>query len=241
MLPLRDTVRSKGFPFINWVLIGLNALVFLYELSLSVPEFDRLVMNFGLVPARLHLTNLALLLESPLPVITLFTHMFLHGGWLHFLSNMWILYIFGDNVEDRMGSGRYLVFYLLAGLAAAFSQALIDPASRIPSIGASGAIAGVLGAYLLMFPTARVITLIPFFFLPWFVEIPALAYLGFWFVSQLFSGLTALALPHATSMGGVAWWAHIGGFVFGMLLYRLFIPRRPPVYYREFPDEYWPW
>jgi membrane associated rhomboid family serine protease len=167
--------------------------------------------------------------------------MFLHGGWFHIISNMWILFIFGDNVEDRMGSGRYLLFYLISGLAAAFVQVLTNPASQIPAIGASGAIAGVLGAYFLLYPRSRVITLIPIFFIPWIVEIPAIFYLGFWFVSQLFSGVAALRLPQEVAMGGVAWWAHIGGFVFGIVFYRLFTPRRHRVYTHRYPDEYFPW
>jgi membrane associated rhomboid family serine protease len=241
MLPLRDTIRSTSFPIINWALIGLNTVVFLFEATLSPSQLDRLVMNFGVIPARLHLLEPGLLLSNPAPLITLFTHMFLHGGWLHFLSNIWVLFIFGDNVEDRMGPGRYLGFYLLSGLIAALTQVFIDPASTIPSIGASGAIAGVLGAYFLMFPEARVITLIPVFILPWIIEVRAIIFLGFWFVTQLFSGISVLALPHSTNMGGVAWWAHIGGFLFGMIFYRLFTPRRHPAYTRQYPDEYWPW
>jgi membrane associated rhomboid family serine protease len=167
--------------------------------------------------------------------------MFLHGGWFHLLSNMWILYIFGDNVEDRMGSLRYLVFYLLGGLAAASLQILVDPTSKLPSIGASGAIAAVLGAYFLLYPRARVFTLIPIIFIPWFVEIPAVVYLGIWFVSQLFSGLASLGLPETASMGGVAWFAHIGGFAFGLLFCKLFTPARHPAFTRRYPDEYYPW
>lgn len=240
MLPLRDTIRSYGFPVVNLIIIGVNALVFLFEISLPPAGLDRLISVFGLVPARLPLSNPAALLQDPQSLLSLFSHMFLHGGWVHFLSNMWILYIFGDNVEDRMGSGRYLVFYLVSGLASGLMQSVIDPSSQVPAIGASGAIAGVLGAYFLLFPGARVVTLIPIFIIPWFVEIPALFYLGFWFVTQLFSGIAALG---ATSMGGVAWWAHIGGFVFGALVYRLFTPRLHPAYlrlYRKYPDEYLP-
>jgi membrane associated rhomboid family serine protease len=163
--------------------------------------------------------------------------MFLHGGWLHLLSNMWALYIFGDNVEDRLGSGRYLLFYLITGAAAGLAQALIGTTSRVPLVGASGAIAGVLAGYLLLYPTARVITLIPVFFLPWFVEIPAVVYLLVWFVSQFFSGVLSLG---AQAMGGVAYWAHIGGFVAGLLLVNVFA-RRPRAQYRWYPDEYHPW
>lgn len=238
MLPIRDTIRSYTFPVVNWVLIGVNILVFLFEISLPPQVLDRLMLTYGVVPARLHLGNPLILLTNPVLLIPLFTHMFLHSGWLHIISNLWILYIFGDNVEDRMGSGRYLAFYLLSGLAAAFTQAFIAPDSQIPAVGASGAIAGVLGAYIILFPRARVITLIPLFFIPWFIEISALVFLGVWFVTQLFSGLTSLG---NLDVGGIAWWAHIGGFVFGVLFYRLFTPRRHPAYTRQYPDEYWPW
>ncbi|MDD5467152.1 MAG: rhomboid family intramembrane serine protease [Anaerolineales bacterium] len=241
MLPIRDTIRSYNFPFVNWLLIGGNALVFLFETSLSPAMLDRLIGTFGLVPARLHLDNPALLASNPFVLVTLFTHMFLHGGWFHLLSNMWMLFIFGDNVEDRLGSGRYLVFYLMSGVAAGLVQAFVGPGSAIPSVGASGAIAGVLGAYFLLYPNSRVITLIPLVFIPWFVEIPSLFYLGIWFVSQLYSGLASLGLPNAASLGGVAWFAHIGGFVFGLLTIKLFLPRRHPAYQRRYPDEYYPW
>jgi len=164
--------------------------------------------------------------------------MFLHGGWVHLLSNMLALYVFGDNVEDRMGQGRYLFFYLVCGLAAAVVHIFINPNSPIPTIGASGAISGVLAAYLLYFPSARVITLVPLFFLPWFVEIPALFYLGSWFVSQLFNGVLSF-VTGAQAFGGVAWWAHIGGFVTGLVLAPLLAPRR---YLRRiYVDEYFPW
>jgi len=239
MLPLRDTIRSYSFPIINLILIGINAAVFLFEVSLSPTALDRFIFAFGMVPAQLNLTNPQALLANPGALITLATHMFLHGGWVHFLSNMWILFIFGDNVEDRMGSGRYLFFYLLSGLASGILQAVVDPGSRIPAIGASGAIAGVLGAYFILFPGARIVTLIPIFLFPWFIEVPALLYLGFWFISQLFSGIAALNVQSAAGMGGVAWWAHIGGFLFGVFLYRLFTPRIHPAYYRRsnlFPD-----
>jgi membrane associated rhomboid family serine protease len=151
---------------------------------------------------------------------------------------MWTLYIFGDNIEDRMGSSRYLVFYLLAGLAAAVLQIYFAPNSSVPTLGASGAIAGVLGAYLLLYPRGRVITLIPIFILPWFVELPAFLFLGVWFLSQLSSGL--LSLGAAGDFGGIAWWAHIGGFVFGLVTVYLFVQRRR-AYARWYNDEYWPW
>lgn len=234
MIPLRDTVRSRSFPILNLSIIALNTLVFLFEFSLSPRALERFIAVFGLVPARLHLANPWLLLDNPLPLMTLFTHMFLHGGWLHLISNMWILYIFGDNIEDRMGSFRYLLFYLLGGLVSGFLQALISPASRVPAIGASGAIAAVLGAYFVLYPNGRVITLVPMFFFPWFVEIPSVVYLGFWFISQLFSGVASLGLP-ASSVGGVAWWAHIGGFVYGVFFHRFFVRRVRLSYYDRYP------
>lgn len=233
MLPLQDTVRSRSFPIVNWLLIGLNTLVFLFETNLGPVGLERFVGVFGMVPARLSL-------EHPWTLLTLVTSTFLHGGWMHFLGNMWTLYIFGDNVEDRMGSGRYLLFYLLSGVVANLMQAAVYPFSRVPTIGASGAIAGVLGAYFLFFPHARVISLVPGLFIPWLVEVPAVLYLGVWYVTQLFSGLFSLALPGGAQMGGVAWWAHIGGFLFGLLTARWF--RRPErTWVVWYPDEYWPW
>lgn len=221
MIPIRDTIRSKTFPLFNWLLIGANTLVFLYELSLSPQSLEQFITSFGIIPEQLSLNHPLALLAAPLPIITLITHMFLHGGWVHFLSNMWILFIFGDNVEARMGHARYLVFYILGGIIAGLTQALIAPNSSIPSIGASGAIAAVLGAYLVLFPHARVVTLVPIFFFFWFIDIPAIFYLGFWFISQLFSGI--MSLPTAGAVGGVAWWAHIGGFVYGIFIHRLFV------------------
>jgi len=231
MFPLKDTIRARSFPAVNWLLIAANVLVFiLIELPLGSRQLDRLVMTFGLVPARL-------VAVQPQAILAIFTSMFMHGGWFHLISNMWALYIFGDNVEDRMGSVRYLVFYLLSGIVAALTQTWLGPSSRVPLIGASGAIAGVLGAYLILFPTSRVITLILLLFFPWFVEIPAVIYLGFWLVSQFFNGLFALEMPAA--MGGVAYWAHIGGFIWGVLLVKLFA-RRPPANPLWYPDEYRP-
>jgi len=235
MIPLRDTIRSRSFPLINFFIIILNAMVFFYELSLSPQALDRFVFTFGMVADRLNLTDPVALALNPAPLITLFSHMFMHGGWFHFISNMWILFIFGDNVEDRMGAGRYFVFYILCGLASGLLQAFVAPSSRVPAIGASGAIAGVLGAYFILYPAGRVLTLILIFIIPWFVEIPAIVFLGFWFVSQLFSGLAALNVPNAANMGGVAWWAHIGGFIFGILSHRFFIRHVHPSYFRDYP------
>ncbi len=231
MLPLKDTIRSRSFPLVNWLIIAANALVFVvYEVGLPEAQLQRLALQYGLVPARL-------LAGQPAAYLSLFTHMFLHGGWLHLVSNLWALYIFGDNVEDRMGSARYLVFYLLGGLAAGVAQSLVAANSTLPLIGASGAIAAVLGAYLVLYPRARVITLVPIFLLPWFVEIPAVVYLLVWFALQFFSGVTSLGMA---SQGGVGYWAHIGGFTAGLLLVPFF-SRRPRAAVRWYPDEHLPW
>jgi membrane associated rhomboid family serine protease len=216
MIPLYDTLHSRRFPITNLLLIGLNALAFVYELTLSPAGLDRFTRTWGLMPAQL--------VRHPFEAwITIFVAMFLHGGWFHILSNMWVLYIFGDNVEDRLGHARYLVFYLLSGVAAALVESFILRGSEVPVIGASGAIAGVLGAYLVLYPGARVASLVPILFIFTIIEIPALIFLLFWFVSQLFAGWLAL---QGTAAGGIAWWAHVGGFVFGMAVVRLFAPRR---------------
>jgi len=229
MFPLRDSIRSRSFPIVNWILIAASVLVFLLEQAIEFGfgevALARFLAQFSLVPSEFSFLN-------PIAYIPIFTSMFLHGGWFHLISNMWILYIFGDNVEDRMGSLRYLVFYLASGFAAGLTHVVFTSNSSLPTVGASGAIAGVLGAYMLLFPRARVVTLIPLFILPWFVEIPAVIYLGVWFLSQISSGL--LSIGAMMPFGGIAWWAHIGGFVFGLLLVRIFA-RRPRAYVIDSP------
>ncbi len=236
MLPIKDTVQARSFPLVNWLLISLNVVAFLMQLQAG-PEIERLVYTLGVIPR-------ALLEEGgPHEYLTLLTSMFLHGGWVHLFSNMLALYIFGDNVEDRMGPLRYLLFYLLCGVLAALAHVYFNPQSTVPTIGASGAIAGVLGAYLMLFPRARVITLIPIFFLPYFVELPAVLYLGIWFISQLFNGALAI-IASQPGLGGVAWWAHAGGFVAGAVLVWFFAGATRPVRRRRRPvyaDEYFPW
>lgn len=217
MIPLRDSIRSRHFPMMNWLILAANALVFFYELNLSPSGLNNFIGEFALVPARMQGTPIWF-------AFTVFSSMFMHAGWFHFISNMWILYIFGDNVEDRMGSFSYLIFYLLSGAAAAILQSALFPNSAIPILGASGAIAGVLGAYIFLFPSARVVTLIPIFFIFSAVNVPAVVYLGFWFVSQLFSGLASIG----SAGGGVAWWAHIGGFLVGLMLTQFFLRRPVP-------------
>ena len=196
MFPIRDDVPSSRFPVITWLLIGVNAVVFLFQLSLPPQGLQQLFYLFGIVPARFTDPEWAAYVGFPLRTFWPFlTSMFLHGGFLHILSNMWSLWIFGDNVEDRMGPFRFLAFYLASGAAAGVLHWLTNPASTVPTVGASGAIAGVLGAYLLFYPRARVLTLVPLFFYPLFFYLPAIVYLGIWFLSQLFSGTFALASP----------------------------------------------
>lgn len=214
MIPLRDTNPSRTIPFVNYTLIVLNVLAFFVELALG-EHLDEFIYHFGVVPVRLT-TGLETAQVSLFTILPLFTSMFLHGGWMHLIGNMLFLHIFGDNVEDKFGHLRYLVFYLIAGVAAAFTQVFISPYSEIPMVGASGAIAGVMGAYVFMFPGAKVATLIPFFMFFQIVELPAFIFLGIWFLMQIFSGMMALGI--AADAGGVAWWAHIGGFGMGAVL-----------------------
>lgn len=220
MIPLYDTLRSRRFPFVNWFLIVINVLMFLYEIQLNSSDLRSFIETWGIIPIQL-------ISQPDNEWITLFSSMFLHGGWFHILSNMWILYIFGDNVEDRMGKVRYLIFYLLCGLSAGLLQTYILPTSPVAVIGASGAIAGVLGAYLILYPRARIVSLVPILFIFTLIEIPAVIFLLIWFVSQIFSGLMSL---NGANSGGVAWWAHIGGFLFGMLSLGLFVRRRSSYY-----------
>jgi len=212
MIPLRDVIPSRTPPVVTTAIIIVNALVFVFELTLTEPQLRALFGQFGLVPARLALP-------------TVLTSMFLHGGWLHVIGNMWCLWIFGDNVEDRMGHVRFFVFYLLCGALAAAGQVLVNPGSLVPTVGASGAIAGVMGAYLVLYPRSRILTLIPVFVFIQLIEIPAIYFLLFWFVIQFFSGVGSLATSAGEASGGIAFWAHVAGFVAGTLGVLLF--RRP--------------
>ncbi|MCX5898170.1 MAG: rhomboid family intramembrane serine protease [Proteobacteria bacterium] len=223
MIPLKDTIPSRTFPFINYTIILINLLCFLYQLSLG-PHLEKFLYAWGVVPAQFFAPLSIGHLHLSQRILPLFTSMFLHGGWLHFLGNMLYLYIFGDNVEDRLGHARYLLFYLLCGVLAAAAHLLTNHDSRLPTIGASGAIAGVMGAYFFLYPYARVVTLIFIVFFFDIVEIPAFFFLAFGFIFQFLSG-TIIATQDAMS-GGVAWWAHIGGFLAGILLLFVFGVRR---------------
>jgi membrane associated rhomboid family serine protease len=220
MLPLSDHNPRRTFPVVTYALIALNILAFFWELSLG-QNLQRALFNVAFIPARFWLSG-----NWAHDITTAFFSMFLHGSLMHIGSNMLYLWIFGDNIEDRLGHARFTIFYFLCGIIATLAHALASPGSTIPAIGASGAIAGVLGAYLILFPHAQVTTLIPIFMFITVRQIPAVLILGLWFVLQLFSGVGSLGVPDAQDMGGVAYFAHIGGFVAGMILILLLGGRR---------------
>ncbi len=220
MIPIRDENPSHGMPVMTVLLLVANIAAFLYEMALPEQALQAFVMERGAVPARI--TTEPLFAGGSPPALTLLTSMFLHGGLMHLGGNMLYLWIFGNNVEDRTGSLRFLVFYLLSGLAAAGAQIAMSPQSNVPMIGASGAIAGILGAYMLLFPHARVLTLVPIVFFIRLVELPAVVVLGLWFLFQIL-----MSWSEQPGSGGVAFFAHIGGFVGGMLLIWIFLKRHP--------------
>jgi len=243
MIPLKDNIPSSRFPIVNVLIIGVSAVVFLVQLSSESEQ--RLVERYGMIPARVLDPGRPILVREEVmvdtafgpeivvrdrraaptpfaPWLTLLTCLFLHGGWLHFLGNMWFLYIFGDNVEDRFGHLAYLFFYLVSGVAASAIHLLTNGASTVPTIGASGAIAGVMGGYFLLFPWAKVYALVPLVFIFQIFVLPAPLFLGFWFVLQFFQGTLSIT---AAASGGVAWWAHVGGFLTGLFLTFFFAPR----------------
>ncbi len=221
MFPIRDNITARHFPFVNYLLIGINLAIFFWEAQLSSQgRLDAFLKLYALVPA-------AFFSDPVMHIPTIFTAMFLHGGWAHVLGNMWFLYVFGDNVEDNLGSLSYLVFYLLVGAGAAAVQLVSNPQSVLPMIGASGAIAGVLGAYFVLYPKARVLTFFIFIFFIRFIEIPAFFYLGIWFLMQAVNGVGSIsAMATRGDTGGVAWWAHAGGFASGFILIPFFKKRR---------------
>ena len=236
MFPIRDTIPHRNTPIMTWLLILMNSFMFLIELAMPEYQLDHLFYTFGIVPARFTHPNFAVLLGVPIDSYWPFlTSVFLHAGWLHIIGNMWALWIFGDNVEDRMGPVRFLIFYLLCGSVAGVVHSMTNPDSMIPSVGASGAIAGVMGAYFFLFPYARVVVMVPVFIFPFFFELPAVTYLAFWVLLQLFTGTLALGRPG--EVGGVAWWAHVGGFTCGILLQFLFV-KRGGAYRRPSRDQY---
>jgi membrane associated rhomboid family serine protease len=244
MIPIGDRLSTRSIPYVNIAIIVVNFLVFFYELTLnsqssfrSASELDLWFQDWGAVPAcitdslglkpNVDPRLLAGLCNSDRSLLTLFTSMFMHAGWLHILGNMLFLWVFGDNVEDALGHVRYLVFYLIGGLAASATQIALNMNDFVPSVGASGAIAAVMGAYLVMFPRARIAVFIPLFFFLGAPYIPAAALIGIWFLMQVFTGVASIGYATGGS-GGVAWGAHVGGFIAGLLLVNLFRAGRPP-------------
>ncbi|MDB5096256.1 MAG: putative rane protein [Cyanobacteria bacterium RYN_339] len=219
MLPLRDDNPSSSTPYVTYFLIAANVMVFVYELMLGGRGLQGFLLDYGVVPQLMSQDLVAVEhgdMHHLAGLVPLFTNIFMHGGWLHLGGNMLFLYIFGDNVEDRMGHVPYLAFYLLAGIAASLTHVWSNPASSLPSLGASGAIGGVLGAYIVLFPKARIMTLATLGFFMTTLEIPAIFFLGIWFVMQSIQGLASLG-AHTAQTGGTAYWAHIGGFAVGFL------------------------
>lgn len=212
MIPLRDTRTSNSAPTLTILIIVANVLVFLYMISLDPYSQNDFIRHYALIPARLRLSSLI-------------TSMFLHGGWMHLIGNMWFLWVYGDNVEDILGHGKYLLFYLVCGVVAALTQYAISPDSRVPILGASGAIAGVMGAYIVKFPHSRILTLIPLFVFWTTIEIPAVLILAYWFILQFFNGIGSIGYSQV-SQGGVAFFAHVGGFIGGMILINVMSTRQ---------------
>ena len=233
MIPLKDMSPRRSVPLMTILLIIANVLVFFYQIGLTPRAGDAFIMTYGLVPAKIQMalagTPHVTIGDALVPLLTC---MFLHGGWLHILGNMWFLWIFGGNVEDRLGPLTFLLFYLVCGIASGITQAVFSWGSHIPSVGASGAISGVLGAYIVFFPYARILTLVPLFIFFFTARIPAMIFIGLWFVVQFLSGVGTLGATGAAASGGVAWWAHIGGFVLGVVLAGLVKGRPADIYGR---------
>ena len=211
MIPIRDTQPSYSVPVVTYFLMAINLLVFIVQLQIGFDN-EAFFYTYGLVPAKFTVHEMSRHFSLANQLISVFSYMFLHGGFLHFVGNMWSLYIFGDNVEEHFGSLRFLGFYLICGAISGLLHFLLNPISSMPTIGASGAVAGVMGAYFLLFPKSRILTLIPIIIIPWFVEIPAFIFLGIWFFMQV------LNAAGSGAGAGIAWWAHIGGFAAGLLM-----------------------
>jgi membrane associated rhomboid family serine protease len=227
MFPIQNGVATRYAPVVTWCLIASNCAIFLFQISLGPTEQEWLLLRFALIPARDFNASGWM---GPADYLPFVTNMFLHGGWLHLILNMWSLWIFGAAVEDRLGALSYLVFYLATGIAASFAHAFFNPLSDVPALGASGAIAGVIGCYVRLFPYARLIVVVPILFLPLFFEIQAVFFAAFWFLIQVLQGTLELLTP--SGGGGVAWWAHVGGFIAGLLLTP--VVRRPARGYRSY-------
>ncbi len=214
MIPIRDTQPSNCFPIVTYLLMGTNLMVFVYQIHIGFDN-ESFFYTFGLVPAKYTVYEMSRYFTVINQLLSAVTYMFLHGGLLHFIGNMWSLYIFGDNVEEHFGPFRFLGFYLVCGMISGLFHFILNPTSPVPTIGASGAIAGVMGAYFLLFPKSKILTVIPIIIIPWFVEIPAFIFLGIWFLIQF------LNAAGSSAGAGIAWWAHIGGFIAGLVLVKM--------------------
>ncbi|MGE5204194.1 MAG: rhomboid family intramembrane serine protease [Chlamydiota bacterium] len=228
MIPLKDDTPRFSTPYITYFLVALNTVIFLYELLGFGPHArNQFMFQFGMVPARITgLMSGMPHLSAETALLPILTSMFLHASWLHLIGNMWVLWIFGDNIEDYLGHFLYIVFYLLSGLAAAVAHTLLNAGSVMPTVGASGAIAGVMGAYFVLYPRAKVLTLVPLIVIFTFWWLPAWIVLGYWFVIQFFSGAATEVAVSSRTAGGIAFWAHVGGFVAGIVLIKLFPAQR---------------
>jgi membrane associated rhomboid family serine protease len=219
MIPLKDLQPRRSQAVVTLSLIFVNSIIFLYQLSLPARASDAFVMTYAAVPSKIAAALAGHHYTFAQALVPLLTCMFLHGGWLHIVGNMWFLWVFGANVEGRMGSASFLLFYLICGVGSSVAQMVFSWGSHVPALGASGAISGVLGAYVVFFPTSRILTLVPLFIIWFTARIPALLFIGLWFLIQFISGVGSLGLKNA---GGVAWWAHVGGFILGLALARTF-------------------
>jgi rhomboid family protein len=230
VIPLKDMTPRRSVPLVTILLIVANIAVFAHQIMLSPAASDAFIRTYALVPSKIPQALAGRHYSLAQATLPLFTCMFLHGGFLHILGNMWFLWIFGGNVEDRMGSFTYLLFYLICGIGSSISQLLFSWGSHVPSLGASGAISGVLGAYILLFPGSRILTLVPLFIIWFTARIPAVVFIGLWFLVQFLSGIGSLGTAGSAEAGGVAWWAHVGGFLLGMFLARG-LRRKPALIY----------
>jgi membrane associated rhomboid family serine protease len=227
VIPLKDMTPRRSVPVVTLLLIVANAVVFFHQVSLPPRAAEAFIMTYGMVPATIQYALAGMHHVTLLQAFeTLFTCMFLHGGWMHIIGNMWFLWIFGGNVEDRLGAPGYLLLYLVCGIGSSVSEMIFTWGSHVPSIGASGAISGVLGAYVIFFPSSRILTLVPLFIIWFLARIPAVIFIGLWFVVQFLSGVGSLGTTGADAAGGVAWWAHVGGFAIGLFI-ALAVGRRP--------------
>jgi membrane associated rhomboid family serine protease len=232
MFPIRNAVPTRYAPAVTWALIGINCLIFLYQVSLGPTELEHFLARYALIPAQ-HFGSLVEL-EDNIDVLPFLSNAFLHGGWLHLIFNMWTLWLFGPAVEDRLGPGRYLAFYIACAVLASLTHAIFNASSTVPALGASGAIAGVLGCYMRLFPLARVVVVVPIIIIPFFFELPAFVFVGIWVLMQVLQGAAELLVP--STGGGVAWWAHIGGFAAGLALGPVLV-RSQRNYRSYYPDE----